>query len=447
MQITPIHIPSKSKHQEFSPLGQVAQLTRILWCLLLFSSLGISAWAQETPPEPTNQSGPNPRGTFGAPIGRILKDGDDEGFGLGPMIGAPNSLDGIGRTDIVLPGSRFVNDRGINGPTLHYGYYLSPRQRFLMTVTGGATLGGLDLDYSFVPEDMEGYFSLYLNHARSLNSAYRNGHIDLGKSTDNTQPWLFRSSAGFGYTTDPSQNLTISGGITYQSISIHSGAFQGLTAPFDPTGRPLMLSNTSTDHLLLLRANALYMDLDDLKFPTSGDKLQLQIDQAVPMGATGANFTRFNLNYTHFQHLQLWGDSPQSLIFNLQGGSAMGHLPQYETYNLGGINSVRGYQLGELGGGRSFLQSSLEFRAPLGSWSIFGSEVPFRFATFVDYGCAFQSASQVYSQPGLAREKPDSGVGYGLGLQALSQIGLIRLEASFASEGRRLLTFSVGERF
>lgn len=417
-------------------------------CTILSALLGLVAGAQETPLEEVNQSGPYPRGIFGSPLGRRRPNpGDDQGFGFGPMLGAPSAFDGIGRQEVVLPGSRIVNERGLIGPTLRFGHYLTPRQRLLLSVTGGGTLGGVDLDYSFVPEGMDGYFSLYVNHTRSLNSAYRNGHVDLGKSTDNTQPWLFRTSAGFGYTTDPSQELSLSTGLVYQRVSLRSGAFGGLTPPFDPNGNPLMVSNTSTDNLLLLRAGGLYMDLDNLQFPTSGDKLRFQADQAIPVGATGAAFTRFNLNYTHFQKLELWGEDPQTLIFNMQAGSAVGLLPQYETYNLGGVYSVRGYQLGELGGGRSFLQSSLEFRAPIGSLPLFGSEVPFKAATFIDYGTAFQSASQVYGQPGLVREKPDSGFGYGLGVQAETQIGLVRVEAAFAPEGRRLLYFSLGDRY
>ena len=432
--------------------------------LLLAGLLGISASAQPEPtktekatkpettdhsePDTVNQTGPYPRGVFSSPLGRKApKPGDDEGFGFGPVLGVPSAFDGIGRQEVVLPGSRIVNERGLTGPTLHYGYYATPRQRFLLSLTGGGTLGGADLDYSFIPEGFDGYFSLYFNHTRSLNSAYRNGHVDLGKSTDNTQPWLFRTSAGVGYTTDPSQEFSFSGGLVYQRVSLHSGAFGGLTRPFDPNGNPLMVSNTSTDHLLLLRAGGLYTDVDNLQYPNSGHKLRFQADQAIPIGTTSAAFTRLNLNYTRFQPLHLWGDDPQTLIFNVQVGSAIGQLPQYESYNLGGIYSVRGYQLGELGGGRSYLQSSLEFRAPLGSLSLFGSEVPFKFATFVDYGTALGTASQVYGQPGVVREKPDSGVGYGLGVQAETGIGLVRVEAAFAPQGHNLVYFSLGDRY
>lgn len=417
-------------------------------CAFLAGLMGLTVAAQETPVEEINQTGPYPRGIFSSPLGRRLpKTGDDEGFGFGPMLGVPSVFDGIGRQEVVLPGSRIVNERGLTGPTLRFGHYLTPRQRLLLSVTGGGTLGGVDLDYSFIPEGMDGYFSVYLNHTRSLNSAYRNGHVDLGKSTDNTQPWLFRTSGGVGYTTDPSQNFSLSTGLVYQRVSLRNGAFGGLTRPFDPNGNPLMVSDTSTDHLLMLRAGVLYMDLDNLQFPKSGDKLRFQADQAIPVGATAAAFTRFNLNYSHYQKLELWGDDPQTLIFNVQAGSAMGLLPQYETYNLGGVYSVRGYQLGELGGGRSFLQSSLEFRAPIGSLPIFGTEIPFNVATFVDYGTAFQSASQVYGKPGLVREKPDSGLGYGLGVQAETPMGLVRVEAAFAADDRRLLYFSLGDRY
>ncbi len=407
--------------------------------LLLLGLLPLGAWAQEPGETPTpsstpaataevstedktNLSGPNPRGVFSSPTGGILRKGDDAGFGLGPVLPDPTSFQGTGRQETVLQGSRYVDNASITG---HYGIYMDPHQRLMVTGTGGTTVGGIDLDYSFIPDGMDGYFSIYANQTRSWNSAYMHGHHDLGRFTDNTQPWLFRTSTGFSYTSDPSQNLTFTAGAVYEHLSLRNGPFGGL----------------------YLRASGLYMDLDHLQFPTSGDKLRFQADQAIPIGATQAGFTRFNLNYTHFQQLHLWGDDPQTLIFNIQGGSAIGLVPQYESYNLGGVNSVRGYQLGELGGGRSFVQSSLEFRAPIGSLNIFGSEVPFRVATFVDYGSAFKSASQVYGQPGVVREKPDSGWGYGLGVQALSDFGLIRLEGAFAPQGRRQINLVVGDRY
>ncbi len=415
--------------------------------LLLIGLLSLAAWGQEPTPAPeekVNESGPNPRGTFSSPTGGILRKGDDEGFGLGPVLPEPTSFQGAARQETVLQGSRYVDNASLTG---HYGIYLDPRQRIMVTGSVGRTVGALDLDYSFIPGDMDGYFSLSLNQTRSWNSAYMHGHHDLGRFTDNTQPWLFRTSTGFGYTTDPSQHLTLSAGAFYEHLSLRNGPFGGLTIPYDPAGHPLTVSPGGVDHLLYVRASGLYIDLDHLQFPTSGDKLRFQADQAIPVGATQAGFTRFNLNYTRFQPIHLWGDEPQTLIFNVQGGSAVGLVPQYESYNLGGIHSVRGYQLGELGGGRSFVQSSLEFRAPLGSLNIFGSDVPFRFATFVDYGSAFKSASQVYGQPGVVRQKPDSGWGYGLGVQALSDFGLVRLEGAFAPQGRRQINFVVGDRY
>ncbi len=422
-------------------------MMNVLRRLFLLGLLPLVAWGQEPalPDEDkTNQSGPNPRGLFSAPTGGILRNGEDEGFGLGPVLPDPSAFQGTGRSETVLQGSRYVDNIS---PTGHYGIYLDPHQRLMVTGTGGSSVWGLDLDYSFIPDDMDGYFSIYANQTRSQNSAYMHGHHDLGRYTDNKQPWLFRTSTGFSYTTDPSQNLTFTAGAVYEHLSLRNGPVGGLTIAYDPAGHPLTVSPGGVDNLLYVRAAGLYMDLDHLQFPTTGDKLRFQADQAIPVGATQAGFTRFNLSYTRFQPLHLWGDHPQTLIFNVQAGSALGLVPQYESYNLGGVNSVRGYQLGELGGGRSFVQSTLEFRAPLGSLNIFGSDIPFRFATFVDYGSAFKSATQVYGQPGTVREKPDSGFGYGLGVQALSDFGLIRLEGAFAPQGRRQINFVVGDRY
>lgn len=394
--------------------------------------------------EPTNQTGPNPRGLFSSPTGGILRQGEDEGLGIGPVLPDPTIFEGTGREEWVLPGSRYVDSAG---GILHYGNYLTSSQRLMLTASGGTGDLGLDLDYSFVPENMDGYFSIFANQTRSYNSAYMHGHVDLGQSSDNHQPWVFRTSTGIAYTTDPSQNLTLSAGMVFQHVSLHTGPFGGHSSPFDPLGHPLTANPGGSDDLAYVRFGGLFLDLDHLQFPTSGDKIRFLVDQAVPIGPTQAAFTRFNLNFSHFQQLSLWGDEPQTLIVNFQGGSILGLAPPYESYNLGGINSVRGYQLGELGGGRTFVQGSLEFRAPIGSLRIFGSDVPFRFNTFIDYGSALGTASGVWGQPGLVREKPDSGWGYGLGVQALTDFGLIRLESAFAPQGRSQIGITVGDRY
>lgn len=402
---------------------------------VLMIGLSLAAWGQE---EPVNSSGPNARGPFGGPTQSVFKFGEDEGFGLGSTLPDPTVFEGSNRMETVLQGSRFVDNFSLTG---HYGHYFTPRQRLMLTVLGGASTVSGDLDYSFVPEGMDGFFSIYANQTRSLTSSFLQGQ-DVGLPGDNHDPWVYRTATGFAYSTDPSQNFSISTGLLFENISIHDGAFSGRVRPFDRLGNPLTVSSGGVDQLLLLRAVGLYMDVDDLRFPMAGQKFRFSAEQAIPVGAAQVGMSRFNVNLTHFQSL---GDP--TLVLNLQAGTIAGTPPPYEAYNLGGVNSVRGYQLGELGGGSSFLQSSAELRVPLGDLSMFGNEIPVRLAAFVDYGTAFGTASRVFGRPAIVRDKPDSGLGYGLGVQALTEFGLLRLEGAWAHGGRSTVNLSIGDRY
>ena len=51
--------------------------------------------------------------------------------------------------------------------------------------------------------------------------------------------------------------------------------------------------------------------------------------------------------------------------FAEQGGAILGDLPPYESFPIGGTNSVRGYDEGEVGSGRHFIVASAEAHAPL----------------------------------------------------------------------------------
>ena len=425
--------------------------------LLCIALLTGASWAQPAPEQPAkgedtptategqgiNQEGPNRRGPFSGPTQSIFGLGDDEGFGLGPVLPDPTAFQGSNRTETVLQGSRFIDNLNL---TARYGAYFTPTQRLMVTGLGGVGTASADIDYSFIPEGMSGYFSAYVNQTRSHTTSFEQGS-GVGLPNNNQDPWVYRTSTGFGYTTDPSQVFTLASALVYENISIHDGVASGRVAPFDRLGNPLTRSPDGVDQLLLLRAVGLHMDLDDPHRPCSGQKFRFSAEQAIPVGASQISMTRFNVNLTHFQPLGDLEETPPFLIFNLQGGTIIGTPPPYEAYNMGGTSSVRGYQLGELGGGSSFLQGTAELRWPLGEMSIMGSQVPFRLTTFVDYGTALGTASRVFGQPAVVREKPDSGLGYGLGVQAITDFGLIRLEAAWATQSRSTINLSIGDRY
>ena len=117
----------------------------------------------------------------------------------------------------------------------------------------------------------------------------------------------------------------------------------------------------------------------------------------------------------------------------------MGELPPYEAFPLGGGNSVRGYEEGAVGSGRSFLLGTAEYRFPLFSEFLSG-------ALFMDYGTDLGSGDSVPGNPAGIRGKPGSGFGYGAGVRVRTPLGALRLDYGLSEEGSRF-HFGFGERF
>jgi outer membrane protein insertion porin family len=106
---------------------------------------------------------------------------------------------------------------------------------------------------------------------------------------------------------------------------------------------------------------------------------------------------------------------------------------------LGGTSSVRGYEDGDVGSGRSYVQATVEYRFPL--ISIVGGEI------FADYGSDLGTGNAVPGNPAGTRGKPGSGFGYGAGVRINSPIGPIRVDYALNSRSESRIQFGIGERF
>jgi outer membrane protein insertion porin family len=126
---------------------------------------------------------------------------------------------------------------------------------------------------------------------------------------------------------------------------------------------------------------------------------------------------------------------PQTLAFNIQAGTVLGDLPPYEAFSLGGSNSVRGYEEGALGAGRTFVQASVEYRFPV--FSVVSG------AVFFDVGSDLGSTTRAAE----VLNKDGTGYGYGLGVRVQSPLGPIRVDYGFTEDGDSRINFGIGERF
>lgn len=53
------------------------------------------------------------------------------------------------------------------------------------------------------------------------------------------------------------------------------------------------------------------------------------------------------------------------LAYSISGGHVLGNFCPHEAFGIGGINSVRGYEDGSVGSGRSYVVGSGEISHPL----------------------------------------------------------------------------------
>ncbi|MBD2530264.1 BamA/TamA family outer membrane protein [Nostoc flagelliforme FACHB-838] len=276
------------------------------------------------------------------------------------------------------------------------------------------------------------------------------------------RPRILRLGGGVTFTRPLSANpykssvWTASTGIQYQRVSARDadgnlrprgGLFNDDGIPIDENGNPtsngqpitipLTESPGGQDDLLLLQVG-LQRDLRNNPLqPTSGSYLRFGVDQSVPIGLGNIFLTRLRGSYSQYLPIKLISLSkgPQTLAFNLQGGTVLGDLPPYEAFTIGGSNSVRGYEEGALASGRSYVQASVEYRFPV--FSVVSG------ALFFDLGSDLGTSTRAAE----VLNKNGSGYGYGLGVRVQSPLGPIRIDYGINDDGDSRINFGIGERF
>jgi outer membrane protein insertion porin family len=175
--------------------------------------------------------------------------------------------------------------------------------------------------------------------------------------------------------------------------------------------------------------------------PTSGSVLRLANEVAAPFGSGAIFFNRIRASYSFYIPVSFtnFNEGPQALAFNAQLGTILGDAPPYEAFSLGGSSTVRGWDQGAIGAGKSFALLSAEYRFPI--ISILNGVV------FGDVGTTFGTDNHVIGRPSVVRDKPGTGAGYGVGVRIRSPLGAIRIDYGFASDGGNQFSFGLGEKF
>ncbi|MBD2338662.1 outer membrane protein assembly factor [Calothrix sp. FACHB-156] len=227
-------------------------------------------------------------------------------------------------------------------------------------------------------------------------------------------------------------------GFNYNRISIRDR--QGNITPTDAKGNSLTASGTGIDDLTTVSFTATKDRRNNPINPTQGSVLKLSTEQSIPIGQGNISMNRVTANYSQYVPLQIFGSKqPQVFALNVQAGTVLGNLPPYESFNLGGSNSVRGYNTGDVGNGRSYVLASAEYRFPIVS-AVGG-------VLFADFASDLGSGSSVLGDPAGVRGKPGSGFGYGAGVRFDSPLGLIRADYGINDQGESRVHFGIGQRF
>ncbi|BAZ16766.1 surface antigen D15 domain-containing protein [Calothrix sp. NIES-4071] len=261
------------------------------------------------------------------------------------------------------------------------------------------------------------------------------------------RPRVVRTGGGVTFTRPLSANpfraaeWVASAGLQYQRVETID--FDGDTrrvgrVNLDPN-REVQLSQSGEgqDDLLFLQLGASRDKRNNPLQPTSGSLLRFGVDQSVPVGLGNIFLTRLRGSYSYYIPVQFtnFTKGPQALAFNFQGGTVLGDLPPYEAFSLGGSSSVRGYEEGQLGSGRSYVQATVEYRFPV--FSVVSG------ALFFDVGSDLGSSTR----PAEVLNKNGTGYGYGLGVRVQSPLGPIRIDYGINNDGDSRINFGIGERF
>ncbi|MBX9876838.1 MAG: BamA/TamA family outer membrane protein [Candidatus Obscuribacterales bacterium] len=192
-----------------------------------------------------------------------------------------------------------------------------------------------------------------------------------------------------------------------------------------------------------------YDTRDSMSDPHKGSVARLSGGPS--LGLAGPSFMRLGASVSKYVPVT----RNSNLAFNFQGGAAMGGMPQFAMYRLGGYNGLRGYrQFTDLGTGSSMLMATAEYRfkipMPKGSGSSVYNYVAnkvnkhARLALFTDAGAVGGNAmTNDFFQRGTI------GASAGIGLRLnLPMVGVIRLDYGFpllsTALGKMTPRFTVG---
>lgn len=253
------------------------------------------------------------------------------------------------------------------------------------------------------------------------------GTLVHGNQPDNSSLTIGRVTAGIEFSRPFRPKWSGTAGLIFQ----HAGARDDKGNPIikDFYSSPLTASGNTHDDTLLAKFECAYTGSGD----PGSSMFVFNMEQGLPVLPEWLFFNRVNARARKGLDI-----GPARFLLSLSGGHVVGNFSPHEAFAIGGTNSVRGYEEGAVGSGRSYVVGSGEIAFPLLG--------PVEGAIFADYGTDLGSGPTVPGDPAGARLKPGSGYGYGCGVRVDSPLGPLRLEYAFDDRKAGRFHFGVGHR-
>ncbi|KAF5773520.1 putative bacterial surface antigen (D15), surface antigen D15 [Helianthus annuus] len=252
-------------------------------------------------------------------------------------------------------------------------------------------------------------------------------HGPHGNQPNNSSPTITRVTSGIEYSRPFRPKWSGTAGLIFQRAGARDDKGNPMIRDFHNC--PLTASGNNHDDMLLAKVESVYTGSSD----PSSSLFVVTMEQGLPVWSEWLVFNRVTGRARKGLVI-----GPARFNLSLSGGHVVGNFPPHEAFPIGGTNSVRGYEEGDIGSGRSYGVGCGEISFPLVG--------PVEGVMFADYGTDLGSGSSVPGDPAGPRSKPGSGYGYGVGVRVASPLGPLRLEYAFSDKGKGRFHFGVGQR-
>ncbi|XP_022754263.1 outer envelope protein 80, chloroplastic-like isoform X2 [Durio zibethinus] len=180
------------------------------------------------------------------------------------------------------------------------------------------------------------------------------GTLVHGNQHDNSSLSIGRVTAGVEFSRPIRPKWSGTAGLIFQ----HAGARDEKGNPIikDFYGSPLTASGKPYDDMLLAKFESVYTGSGD----QGSSMFAFNMEQGLPVMPEWLFFNRVNARARKGVEI-----GPTRLLLSLSGGHVVGNFSPHEAFAIGGTNSVRGYEEGAVGSGRSYVVGSSEVSFPL----------------------------------------------------------------------------------